>query len=977
MYGFSSAKTLVISFIGMATQEVAIKPNLNITLKPDTETLEEVVVVAYGTVKKSSFTGSAATIKADKITKQQNSNVSKALEGAVSGVQITSSTGQPGSEASIFVRGIGSISASKKPLIVVDGVPYEGSLNSINNADIESMTILKDAAANSLYGARGANGVVMITTKKGINGKTTVSLDAKWGINSRGVKAYKTIRDAGQYYEMFWEALKNANISTGMGQAAAAWDASQNLVASLGGYNVYDVANNQLIDPTTGRLNPNAHQLYSEDWQEDPFKNGLRQEYNISIKGGSEKTSFYASLNYLDDDSYLRNSNFKRYTGRLKVDNQTASWLKTGFNMAYAQTTTNSPNVGGSNYSSLFFFGQNIAPIYPIYRHDAEGNMIYDSNGNPAYDYGVTDGHTRPYGANANPYAQLVNDIREYTYDIISAKAYAEVKFLKDFKFTFNLSADNMNLTQVDFQTPIGGDALNVNGRSYRYAQRYFALNTNQLLTYEKDFGDHHIDVLLGHEVKSDKLTYLMAMKEQFLIPNNPELSNGASLKNATSYTNKYNLEGFFSRLQYDYRDLYYLTASYRRDASSHFHPDNRWGSFWSVGASWRISEENFMKEIDFVNNIKLKASYGTQGNDNLGNSTPYLDQYEVVPQDGAIGINYTWRGNKDLTWEKSNNFNVGVEFGLWDRITGNIEYFIKETKDLLYYQAMPPSAGLPGTKAVNDMSMRNNGFEVELGVKIINTNNFKWNIDANITKYKNTVTKLAKGKDPNGYYTGSWWRKEGGSLYDWYTYKYAGVDPANGDALYYVDEEDENGNIVMGTTNDPNKATRYQIGKSAIPTFYGGLSTTVEAYGVDLSIATAFQGGGYLMDTGYSALMAGGTAGTNWSPDIFKRWTPSNPNTDVPRVQQGYLHANQSSDRFLTKNDYFSLKNITLGYTLPKAWTNRLAIQSLRVYASGDNLWLSSKRTGLDPRQAIDGSLKDAAYSAIRTISFGISMNL
>ena len=543
---------MVISFIGMATQEVAIKPNLNITLKPDTETLEEVVVVAYGTAKKSSFTGSAATIKADKITKQQNSNVSKALEGAVSGVQITSSTGQPGSEASIFVRGIGSISASKKPLIVVDGVPYEGSLNSINNADIESMTILKDAAANSLYGARGANGVVMITTKKGINGKTTVSLDAKWGINSRGVKAYKTIRDAGQYYEMFWEALKNANISTGMGQAAAAWDASQNLVASLGGYNVYDVANNQLIDPTTGRLNPNAHQLYSEDWQEDPFKNGLRQEYNISIKGGSEKTSFYASLNYLDDDSYLRNSNFKRYTGRLKVDNQTASWLKTGFNMAYAQTTTNSPNVGGSNYSSLFFFGQNIAPIYPIYRHDAEGNMIYDSNGNPAYDYGVTDGHTRPYGANANPYAQLVNDIREYTYDIISAKAYAEVKFLKDFKFTFNLSADNMNLTQVDFQTPIGGDALNVNGRSYRYAQRYFALNTNQLLTYEKDFGDHHIDVLLGHEVKSDKLTYLMAMKEQFLIPNNPELSNGASLKNATSYTNKYNLEGFFSRLQYD-----------------------------------------------------------------------------------------------------------------------------------------------------------------------------------------------------------------------------------------------------------------------------------------------------------------------------------------------------------------------------------------------------------------------------------------
>ena len=380
----------------MATQEVAIKPNLNITLKPDTETLEEVVVVAYGTAKKSSFTGSAATIKADKITKQQNSNVSKALEGAVSGVQITSSTGQPGSEASIFVRGIGSISASKKPLIVVDGVPYEGSLNSINNADIESMTILKDAAANSLYGARGANGVVMITTKKGINGKTTVSLDAKWGINSRGVKAYKTIRDAGQYYEMFWEALKNANISTGMGQAAAAWDASQNLVASLGGYNVYDVANNQLIDPTTGRLNPNAHQLYSEDWQEDPFKNGLRQEYNISVNGGNERSSFYASLGYLNDEGIIVNSDYERISGRIRADYQAKKWLKLGANVGYIHSVQHSvPNQStAANSANLMYFTSSIAPIYPAYVRvvDANGNVVIkqDDRGHNAYDFGLS-----------------------------------------------------------------------------------------------------------------------------------------------------------------------------------------------------------------------------------------------------------------------------------------------------------------------------------------------------------------------------------------------------------------------------------------------------------------------------------------------------------------------------------------------------------------------------------------------------------
>ena len=273
-------------------------------------------------------------------------------------------------------------------------------------------------------------------------------------------------------------------------------------------------------------------------------------------------------------------------------------------------------------------------------------------------------------------------------------------------------------------------------------------------------------------------------------------------------------------------------------------------------------------------------------------------------------------------------------------------------------------------------MSMKNSGIEAEVEVKIINTNNIKWNVSANITKYKNEVTKLAEGKDPDGYYTGNYWRKVGGSLYDWYTYKYAGVDPANGDALYYVDVTDEAGNTTIDTTNDPNKATRYQINKSAIPTLYGGIATTVEAYGFDLSIATAFQGGGYIMDSGYMALMGGGDAGTNWSPDIFNRWTPENANSNVPRVQQGYQYANQSSDRFLTKNDCFSLKNVTLGYTLPKALLNKVGIQSLRIYASGDNLYFTSKRQGLDPRQYMDGTMNAAAYSAIRTISFGLNLN-
>ena len=978
----SSAKTLQISYIGMHNLEIAVAPQVRATLKPDSELLDEVIVVAYGTAKKSSFTGSASTVKNDRLEKQQNSNVTKALEGAVAGVQITSTTGQPGSAAAISVRGIGSINASRNPLIIVDGVPYEGSLNTINNADIESMTILKDAAANSLYGARGANGVVMITTKRGKSGKTDIVLDAKWGANTRAFKAYKTLRSEKDYYETFWDALQNAAINVeGMSAADAGQYASANLVSSLGGYNAYNVANAQLVDPLTGKLDPNARLLYHDDWQKDPFETGLRQEYNISFSGGAEKTTFFASLNYLDEESYLPNSSFTRYSGRLKLENQTTEWLKTGFNMNYAQTRSNSPNVGDSNYSSIFYFGQNIAPIYPIYRYDSNGSPILDSNGDRSYDYGTTDGHTRPYGANANPYSQLINDIRKTTYDVFSGRAFAEASFLNDFKFTFNLSADNFNANQVIFQTPIGGDALNVNGRSTRYYERYFALNTNQLLNYEKRIKDHHIQALFGHEVKRDKITYMNAQKEQFLVPNNPELANGAALKDATSYEETYTLEGFFSQLQYDFEDKYYLSASFRRDASSRFHPDNRWGNFWSVGASWRIDQEAFMESASFVNALKLKASYGTQGNDNIlysngvPNYTPYLDQYTVVPQDGSIGMVYDWRGNKDLTWEKSNNFNAGVEFTLWDRLTGNVEYFIKETKDLLYGRPMPPSAGLPNVQWVNDMSMKNSGIEVELGFKILNTNNIKWSVDANLTKYKNEVTELADGKDPSGYYTGQYWRKKGGSLYDWYLYKYAGVDPANGDALYYADVTDASGNVTVETTNNPNQATRYETGKTALPTLYGGISTSLELYGFDFSAALSFQGGGYTLDTGYSALMSGGIAGTNWHPDIKNRWTPENTNTDVPRVQEGYQYANQLSDRFLEKNTAISLKNATLGYTLPKSLVTSAGIQSARVYVVGDNLFLWTERRGLDPRQYMSGSLKAAAYSPIRTISVGVNV--
>ena len=691
----SSAKTLVVSYIGMQTQEVEIQSSVRVVMRSNAEVLDEVMVVAYGTAKKSSFTGSASVVSGEKISKMQTSNVSKSLEGAMAGVQISQSSGQPGASANIYVRGIGSVSAGREALIVVDGVPYEGNLNQIAPNDIESMTVLKDAAANSLYGARGANGVVMITTKKGKSGKTKVTFENRTGVNMRGVPSYDVLSNPAEYYELYWEAMRNnAYFSQGKSYAEAGIYASQNLVSELGGYNNYNVANSELVNPVTGRLNPNAKLLYHDDWLDEAFRPALRQENTISLSGGTEKTTYYASLGYLYDNSYTVNSDMNRINARVKVDQEVNSWFKAGFNLAYSNVKTNSPNVGSSTYSSIFYFGQSVAPIYPVYMYDSEGNRMYDSQGNVRYDYGTEMGK-RPIGANAHPIDQQLHNIYKGSADVINAKAYAEFSFLKDFKLTVNASIDNFNSRSVSFQTPIGGDAQNVNGRGTTEMSRYFVINANQLLNWSHTYNQvHNVEVLLGHETKQDRSESLWAQKENFLVPDNPELDNAAKLSDASSSAAEYALEGYFGQIKYNYDEKYYISGSYRRDASSRFHPDNRWGSFWSTGVSWRINKEAFMENLTWIDDLKIKASFGTQGNDNIGNNQPYKDQYRVVSNDGAIGIQYIFRGNKDITWEKSNNFNAGVEFRFWNKFSGNIEYFNKETWDLLYYKPLPPSQG-------------------------------------------------------------------------------------------------------------------------------------------------------------------------------------------------------------------------------------------------------------------------------------------
>ena len=972
--------TLRITYVGMEPIEVSARPNMRILLTSDQKALDEVIVVAYGTQKKASFTGAASTIKSDKIEKLQVSNLSNAFEGQVAGVQSFSSSGTPGSGSTILIRGIGSISGTQTPLIVVDGVPYEGSLNSIPTQDIENITILKDAAANSMYGARGANGVIMVTTKGSKTGRAKVNFEARWGFNTRGVKNYDIISDAGEYYEMMYEAYRNSLIDE-MGWAEASNYAAENLIGKVLKYNKFKgIADNAIIDPATGRLNPLAKTYkWGDDWQKDPFENGFRHEYNANISGGSESTKAYLSLGYLGDDGYVVGSGFKRYNARLKVDHQINKNIRLGGNIFYSHTDQRTFGLTGNYAQNIFLTAQTIAPIYSIYLYDQDGNPVLDDNGDRVYDYGDITG--RPTSLNSNPIAQAKLNNNQTERDNLSTRGYFEWTFLKDFKFTANVAYDLFNTYGSEFQTPVGGDAKQVGGRGEKKTTRYAAINLNQLLDWNHQFGDHSVHVLLGHETKKDKSKYMYGHMTNFADPTNPEFANATVYQELTSYTSEYALEGYFAKGEYNYLDRYYFTTSIRRDGSSRFHKDKRWGTFWSIGGSWRLKEEPWLKNVNWLSALKLKASYGTQGNDNVGYAHNYTDLYNVDRVDGSAALSKINRGNPDLTWEKSKNFNVGFEAGFWNRLNVSFDFFVKKTSDMLYASPLAPSEGKPSTIYRNEMDMKNTGFEIEISGDIIKTKNVRWNAALNLTHYKNQLTRLPVSKPaelyPDGYQAGDYWRKIGGSLYDWYLYEYAGVDPTNGLPQYNKYVTDEDGNETIEKVNTITEATLRQTGKSAIPDLTGGFSTTVEAYGFDLSIQTAFQFGGYVFDSFYNSLMTSGGLGSNFHKDMFNRWTPNHTETNIPRLF--YMGSNEgisgNSDFYLTKASYFSLKNITLGYTIPKKITSKWGIENLRVYIVGDNIWLKSKRRGLDPRQSINGTTS-SVYSALSSYSFGINLS-
>ena len=991
---------LKVTYVGMVDQDVTVKGNsVRVVLVPDQTNLDEVMVVAYGTAKKSAFTGSAAVVKSDDIAKISSSNAMSALSGKVSGVQINSATGAPGQESfSIRIRGISSINAGNDPLIIVDGAPYNGDINNLNQNDIASMTVLKDAASAALYGARGANGVVIITTKNGREGTSSITVDAKWGANTRGVEFYNTVESPAGYYEAYYQSLKNYRTSLG-DDAATAHRWALNNMFSGGydlGYNVYTVPEGQDFIGPNGKLNPNAtlgrvinvngteYLLYPDSWRDAAYQTGVRQEYNVTATGSNDKGSFYGSAGYLKNEGISIGSDYERFTGRLKADYQLRSWLKLSGNFNYAHYKANSlADDGGSTVGNVFMV-KNMAPIYPLYIRDAAGNILQDSKtGLAMYDWGdgTVTGLTRPTMTGSNPIFANYFDKNQNEGNSLDATGTAEIRFLEDFKFT---SANTVMLDETRFtytNNPYYGQFAANNGSVQKAHVRTWAYNYQQLLNWHHLFDKHDVEVMLGHEYYRTRYYYLTASKNNMFSVFNDELAGAVNTGTMNSYTTDYNVEGWFGRVQYNYDNKYFGSLSYRRDASSRFHPDYRWGNFWSLGGAWIISKEKWFN-APWVDELKFKASYGEQGNDNIG-SYLYTDTYSIVPSGDGAGVKpSSTKGNETITWEKNGNFNTGFEFSFFrGRLAGSIEYFYRRTSDMLAFFALPASSGWSGYYD-NVGNMQNMGAEVELDGTLIRTKDFEWGLNLNFTAYKNEITSIAdKNKTQTvegseGYASGSYFYGEGESLYTFYMSKYAGVDE-NGKSMFYKDKLDENGNIIgRETTTTPGEATYYLCG-TALPWAYGGFGTRFSYKGFDLAVDFNYQLGGQIYDSDYAGMMGITSSGRGSAihADLLNSWTEENPNTNIPKLIIDDTSTTTTSDRFLIGASYLSLQNLNFGYTFPTKMTSKVGIGKLRVYLTATNLWLWSKRQGLDPRQSITGGASSAYYSAMRTISGGISV--
>lgn len=1031
------ATTLVVTFVGMQQQEVAIKERMIIVLQEATEMLADVVVTGYGNVSKGSFAGSAQAVDADVIEKKSPTEISKALAGEVAGVQVINTSGQPGTNATLVIRGVGSLNGSATPLYVVDGVTYDGDISSIDPGDIASTTILKDATATSLYGSRGANGVVVITTKKGNSGEEgKIDVDVKYGANMRLLPLYDVITSPEEYVTMSWMSLYNSfraqnNFSDKMSsKQEAAKKASKALYGAAGlpvGYNLWDAKGEYLIndglaaygyanpvfDPTIARR-PGYENI--ESWADEIFRIGQKMEANVKFSGGSEKVNYFTSLGYLKDEGYYQSSDYSRVNLRSNLDFKPKKWLKGNLNIAYSYSDMNSPNQdGGGAMNNGFYYVNAIPAIYPVFLRDENGNTYTDPRtGLLAYDYG--DGLNRPFGFGINPAGSLRLDKERYVQHTVNVQGGLELKLHKDLKLMVDAGVHYNNSLGSQLTNKYYGDAADI-GRILQQSYNTLTIAAKELLEYNTTIDDHSIRAMVGHENYLYQQNYVYGYKAYLANGESLSLSNGVQTNETGGNSERFALDSYLATFSYIYDEKYMLTANYRADGSSRYAPGHRWGHFGSVGAAWTFTNESFMESVsEWIKNGKLRLSWGVLGNQ-ISSLYSYTNMIGIYPVDRFPSANESSVGNPTITWERANTTDLGLEFSVGKYLDVELDYFHKLTDNLLFGRAVAPSLGY-SSLPTNDAKMVNQGVEFTLKGHLVNERNVKLDIRLNGAHYTNKMTQM-----PVDYYdeNGNPIRQKmsgamavGHSMYDHYTYVYGGVDE-QGNALYQAYYDTRDGGLGAETANngvnyipslhqwimnqeeagvqnpeqyladtltpDMSYATAQYVGKSYLPDLAGGVGVDLELYGVTLSVACSYQIGGYGYDYTYMALMANDPiGGHNWHKDMLNAWTEHNTNTNIPRLSNGTgefdSYANGSSTRFLTSNSFFSLNSIQVGYNFPKKLIEKIKLNRLHLYVSADNLAIATARKGYNPMTSFTGSSDTHAYSPLSTIMGGVKIS-
>ena len=990
---------LVFFYTGYDTKEVTVgaQTEIQVALGMSTEEIEQVVVTAFGTQKKSSLTGAIASVDAAKLEKLPATDAAKALEGQIAGVQISSVTGTPGAGSKIRIRGIGSINAGNSPLIVVDGAPYEGDINTINPSDIESYNVLKDAASAALYGARAANGVILITTKSGRKGQAEITYDGRFGVNMRGVPEYDIVTDPKEYYQIQWRSLRNkyffADELTTL--EAAGRQASMDLYETLGGYKLWSaVPETEYILPD-GTINPKLGDVIMKDKGWNDFYNNLfrprfRHEHTLTVSKANDKTSVFFSAGYLSDLGYAVGSSFDRIVARLNVTQEIYDWLQFSNKFQFTRTSQEVGSAGNLN-SNIFQFTRRLPSIYPIYQHDDQGNVLFDEDGHPLYDDGnpvwspdrkVAYAGSRIEYNNYNLALNARKDLDRTQRYIVAETAGLLFRIPYNFSLSANFTYNGVFYSNVTRMYPFG-DTKASNGRITNQRGNTNAINFSQVLDWYWDFlpdKSLNLSVKLGHEAYRMKDQWLYANKTNLLYYDIEDMDYGAVFSTILGNQNNYRVEGYFGQVALSFRERYFLQGSYRRDGSSIFHPDHRWGNFWSLGASWIISREEFFKPVQrYINNLKLRLSYGLQGNDylNMPNGyrswTPYMTIYDLGTDGKSSQLSPKYVGSEDVTWEKNFNLTLGVEFGLLNNmIDGSLEFFMRTTRDMLFNLPVQVSSGFT-SMPTNFGDVRNTGVELQLNVSPLRTDNMGLTISTNLTHYKNTILKLPDVYAKEGMANGDKRYMEGHSLEEWRLLHYEGVDHATGLPLYKYREGKDSGNWIVKPLDTKLESWSYQLGRSSLPDVTGGFGLLFDAYGADLSLQFAYAIGGYVFDNTYSALMGVAGMGASVHQDQRDAWTPENQDGKFPRMQY-QSQITTGSDRNLVTASHLAFKSVVVGYSFPKKWVNVLKMQQLRIYFMCDNVWLWSARKGFDPRQSIFGG-STYAYAPLRTVSGGLQI--